>query len=326
MFRKNHVKIFGREAIIAEGLSDYSLEDTLECGQCFRYVRTDTDREGGEEYPNGYREYMTVAYGKLIFVGQRNRSELIFYGMDDESFDSVAVPYFALDTDYAAIKRDITERSGSEFLKSAVRVASGIRILRQEPWETVFSFIVSQNNNIPRIRKIIREMSAAYGENLAEKYGVKVCPVSSSGEAPMPEKCRSCGLCYSFPTPADIVGAPDRMLPSKPGFRFKYLLDAAERVKSGEVDLKGITDAHSYEYTLSELMRIKGVGEKVASCASLFAFGNLDAFPIDVWMRRAIDEYFGGDLDPKTLGRYAGVAQQYIFHYIRMLAKSREEN
>ena len=325
MFRKNHVKIFGREAIIAEGLSDYSLEDTLECGQCFRYVRTDTDREGGEEYPNGYREYMTVAYGKLIFVGQRNRSELIFYGMDDESFDSVAVPYFALDTDYAAIKRDITERSGSEFLKCAARAASGIRILRQEPWETVFSFIVSQNNNIPRIRKIIREMSAAYGENLAEKCGVKVCPVSSSGEAPMPEKCRSCGLCYSFPTPADIVGAPDLMLPSKPGFRYKYILDAASKISSSEVDIEMIKSASSYDITVRELSKILGIGLKVASCAALFGFYNLDAFPIDVWMKRAIDEHFGGSLDHKKFGKYAGVAQQYIFHYIRNLIPDSEK-
>jgi N-glycosylase/DNA lyase len=322
LFTKNHAKIFDREAIVVTGLSDYSLEDTLECGQCFRYVRINTDREGGEKYPEGYREYMTVAYGKLIFVGQRSRDELIFFGMDDETFDKIAVPYFALDTDYAEIKRDITERTDSEFLKNAACAASGIRILRQEPWETVFSFIVSQNNNIPRIRKIIREMSAAYGENLAEKYGVKVCPVSSSDEPPIPEKCRACGLCYSFPSSRDVASAPDLLLPSKPGFRFKYLLDAAQRVSSGEIDLEKIKEEHSYEYTLSELMRIKGVGEKVASCASLFAFGNLDAFPIDVWMRRAIDEYFGGDLDPKTLGAYAGVAQQYIFHYIRMLAKS----
>ena len=321
MFTKKRVKIFGRDAIAVEGLSDYSLEDTLECGQCFRHFKIDRSGEGSESYPEGYAEYMTVAYGKLINVGQRNRCELIFFGMDDETFESVAVSYFALDTDYGAIREDIVKRSDSEFLKQASEAASGIRILRQEPWEAVFSFIVSQNNNIPRIKKIIREMSAAYGENLALKFGVKVCPVSTLGDSPIPEKCRACGLCYSFPSPSDIVKAPELMLPSKPGFRFKYLLDAAERVESGDVDLKRIEEAHSYEYTLSELTRIKGVGEKVASCASLFAFGNLDSFPIDVWMKRAIDEYFGGKLDPKTLGAYAGVAQQYIFHYIRMLSK-----
>jgi N-glycosylase/DNA lyase len=326
MFDKKRASVGGRDALIIYGLEDYSLRDTMECGQCFRYMRLCPSEDGFEsdfakENP-GYTEYMTVAFGKLIFVGQRNDSELIFYGVTDEDFEKICVPYFALDTDYTAIREDIISRTDSQFLKNAAQAARGVRILRQEPWETVFSFIVSQNNNIPRIRKIIREMSAAYGENLAEKYGVKVCPVSSSDEPPIPEKCRACGLCYSFPSSRDVASAPDLMLPSKPGFRFKYLLDAAQRVSSGEIDLEKIKEEHSYEYTLSELMRIKGVGEKVASCASLFAFGNLDAFPIDVWMRRAIDEYFGGDLDPKTLGRYAGVAQQYIFHYIRMLAKS----
>lgn len=360
MFTKIHDKVFGREAIIAAGLSDYSLEDTLECGQCFRYLKlypaenaekentkangasgsatgaslkrseasTDTVAKANAEahheaYPEGYCEYMTVVKETLIFVGQRTRGELIFYGMTDEDFDSVAVPYFALDTDYGRIKADVIKNTDSEFLRSAAEAASGIRILRQDPWEALFSFIVSQNNNIPRIRKIIRALSAAYGECLAEKYGVKVCPVSTCGEAPSPEKCRECGICHTFPTARAVKDAPDLMLPSHPGFRFKYLLDAAERVDSGEIDLEAIASAASYEHTLAELTKIKGVGEKVASCTALFGFGNLEAFPIDVWMKRAIDEYFGGNLDPKTLGAYAGVAQQYIFHYIRILAKSR---
>ena len=112
---------------------------------------------------------------------------------------------------------------------------------------------------------------------------------------------------------------PELMLPTKPGFRYKYLLDAAEKVTRGEVDLDKIADVGSYEYTVEALMQIKGVGLKVASCTALFGFANLEAFPIDVWMKRAIDEYFGGNLDPKSLGEYAGVAQQYIFHYIRNL-------
>ena len=99
----------------------------------------------------------------------------------------------------------------------------------------------------------------------------------------------------------------------------KYLVDAAEKVVLGEISFDEIIKKSSYDFTLSELMKIKGVGEKVASCTSLFAFSNLEAFPIDVWMKRAIDEYFGGNLDYKALGAYAGVAQQYIFHYIRQI-------
>jgi N-glycosylase/DNA lyase len=267
---------------------------------------------------------MTVVRGRLIFVGQRDKDELIFFGMSDDDFDNIAVPYFALDTDYEAIKNDVIAHTDSDFLRSAAEAAGGIRILRQEPWETVFSFIVSQNNNIPRIKKILRLICAAYGENLAVSSGLGVCPTSVCGEAPSFDKCRECGLCYSFPTALEVAGNPDLLLPSHPGFRFKYLVDAAEQISAGRIDLQAIQEANSYEYTLEQLKRIKGVGDKVASCAALFAFANLDAFPIDVWMKRAIDEYFGGKLDPTTLGDYAGVAQQYIFHYIREL--SQKEN
>ena len=112
---------------------------------------------------------------------------------------------------------------------------------------------------------------------------------------------------------------PEKLLPSHPGFRYKYLTDAAKKVSTGETDLQAIYDKRSFEYTVTELKKILGVGDKVASCAALFGFANLEAFPIDVWMKRAIDKYFDGKLDYEALGKYRGVAQQYIFHYIRNL-------
>lgn len=139
------------------------------------------------------------------------------------------------------------------------------------------------------------------------------------GCVPGCEKCAECGICYSFPTPRAVLDYPEGLLPSKPGFRYKYLMDAADKVYSGEVDLEKIEAVASYDHTMEELKRIKGVGDKVASCVALFGLSNLEAFPIDVWMKRAIDEYFDGNLDPQSLGKYAGVAQQYIFHYIRNL-------
>ena len=318
MFEKKHIYIFGSDAIAVSGLGDYSLSDTMECGQCFRHVRLTPD---GSEYV----EYMTVASGKLIFVGQRSRDELIFFGVSDGEFENICVPYFALDADYGQIRTDILENTDSEFLKNAAEEASVIRILRQEPWEALFSFIVSQNNNLPRIKKIIRSVCSQYGENLAVKEGLSSCPMEcgkrdACGSKLDTGRCSECGICYSFPTADAVKNAPELLLPSHPGFRYKYLVDAAERVTSGEVDLENIARVGTYENTVTELMKIKGVGEKVASCAALFAFGNLEAFPIDVWMRRAIDEYFGGVLDPLSLGKYAGVAQQYIFHYIRKLS------
>ena len=141
----------------------------------------------------------------------------------------------------------------------------------------------------------------------------------ANGEKLDTDACLSCGACYSFPTAEAVCKNPEGLLSSHPGFRYKYLTDAASKVAAGEIDFGKIIKESSYDFTVSELMKVKGVGEKVASCTSLFAFSNLDAFPIDVWMKRAIDEYFDGNLDYKALGRYAGVAQQYIFHYIRQI-------
>jgi len=312
MFHKKTEDIDGRSAIVVSGFGKCDLRDTFECGQAFRYEKIkDAD---------GYVEYMTVVGDTLVTVGQRERGELIFY-LDDETFERVALPYFTLSTDYAKIKDDIIERTDSEWLKNAAEAAEGIVILAQEPWEAVFSFIVSQNNNIPRIRKIIRAISAHYGENLAIKYSLVKCPLGKC-DNPNESFCRECGICYTFPRPEDICRDPEGLLPSRPGFRYKYLVDAAEKISSDEVSLEKIKEAGSYEKTVEELKKIKGVGDKVASCAALFGFGNLEAFPVDVWMKRAIDEYFGGRLDPKSLGKYAGVAQQYIFHYIRNLEKN----
>lgn len=314
MFNKKREVCFGEEAIVVRGVGECSLVDTLECGQAFRYEKL-CERDG-------YVEYMTVVRGLLIRVGQRERGELIFYGICDEDFERVVRPYFALDTDFEAIRRDVIEHTDSEWLKDAAEQARGIIILAQEPWETLFSFIVSQNNNIPRIRKIIRMLAAEYGESTALSAGLTKCPLPDRDHAPSEEVCRACGACCSFPNAADVASRPEGLLPSHPGFRYKYLVDAAERVATGVCDLDAIYSAHSYEYTLTELKKICGVGDKVASCAALFGFSNLEAFPIDVWMRRAIDTYFDGTLDPASLGDYAGVAQQYIFHKIRNLEKN----
>ena len=142
---------------------------------------------------------------------------------------------------------------------------------------------------------------------------------------PNNDACKKCGRCYTFPTPQSILQNPEGLLPSKPGFRYGYILDAAEKVASATVSLEEIKAKSSYEYTLESLKAIKGVGDKVASCTALFGFANLEAFPIDVWMKRAIDEYFGGNLDPRALGRYAGIAQQYIFHCVRNLSKQESD-
>ena len=310
MFEKKEIKINGKTAIAVGGLGEYDLAATMECGQCFRY-----ERVPGSELMS---EYRVVVGDIIIHVGQREYGELLFFGMSDGDFERVARGYFALDTSLAEIKADILRHTDSEWLRTAAEMAGGIAILKQDPWETLISFIISQNNNIPRIRKIVREISAEYGVNLClQNEKAEKCPLSLIDGTPCEEKCKKCGRCYTFPTAEQIVANPDGLLPSKPGFRFKYILDAADAVASGRINLNKIAAARSYTHTVECLKSIKGVGDKVASCVALFGFANLEAFPIDVWMKRAIDTYFDGKLDPTTLGRYAGIAQQYIFHYIR---------
>ena len=182
--------------------------------------------------------------------------------------------------------------SENKALAAAVDYGRGIRILRQDPWEAICSFIISQNNNIPRIKGLIAALSARAGEKIAE--GV-----------------------YSFPT-AEAVAAlgVDELRALKMGFRAPYIIDAAIKVSSGALDLAAVAALDTPEAE-KMLCGVKGIGPKVADCALLFGFSRYDAFPIDVWIKRVIAKYFDEGFDPRALGRYAGVAQQVLFYYER---------
>ncbi len=330
-------KIYARDAIVVSGLGEYDLSDTMECGQCFRHLRifggrgyTESARDAElvrsladespsiSEYESGYVEYITVAHNKVIRVGQRRRGELIFYGLGEDEIRGDVGRYFSLNKGFDAVREVIKARTDSDLLRTLADASSGIALLTQQPWECVFSFIISQNNNIPRIRKIIRNICLRYGENLSLKAGV--CPIT---DGPICEqRCQGCGACYSFPTKdAVLADGGEGIAAARVGFRHRYIMSLCELVSSGEVDLDKIAERHELSYTLSELCKIVGVGEKVASCAALFAFENYDAFPVDVWIRRALDTYFEGKLNIATLGEYAGIAQQYIFHGIRNIGR-----
>ncbi len=215
--------------------------------------------------------------------------------------------YFDLDADYSEY---IERLSADETLAAACRASAGIRILRQEPFETLISFIISQNNNIPRISGIVERLCQTFGERIDGSGG----EVAENAEA-----------AYSFPTAKRLEGieAGD-LAPLRAGFRARYIADAVARVNSGEVDF-GEIDALPLDKARERLKTIVGVGDKVADCVLLFAFRKTDAFPRDVWVKRIMAEYYPDGLPACTKG-IEGIAQQYLFDYVRNVNNSHVGN
>lgn len=273
----------------------YNLSKTLDCGQCFRWERIND------------REWLGVAFGRLISIEQ-NGGELIIYNSTKEDFESTWCHYFALDEDYDAIDRELLERCQNPTFIRALKSGKGIRILHQEPWETVCSFIISQNNNIPRIKKIIDALSFALGKQ-----------IDASGM----ENHGALGReFYSFPEAEAILSAGEEFISSlKTGFRAKYIIDASQKWCDGEINEQDLMNIENLDDAVAYLCKVKGIGLKVASCALLFGFERYDPFPIDVWMKRVLDKYFEKDFSPTAFGKYAGIAQQYLFDFERNLQK-----
>ena len=264
--------------IIFEHIHDISLSQTFDCGQCFRWTAL----------PDG--SFSGVAGGKSVRVSLQNGSLVIDGAKEaDRAFWQ---SYFDLDTDYAAIRDEL---SGLHpVLREAAAYASGIRILRQEPFEALCSFIISQNNNIPRIRGIVQRLCESFGERLSDGA-------------------------FAFPSVEALCRCSvEDLAPLRAGFRARYLKDAAQKVASGEVDLNACRTL-DYEAARAELMKITGVGVKVADCTLLYGMHRTEAFPMDVWMKRAMSTLFP-ELSPDAFGKNGGIAQQYIFHYSRMHA------
>ena len=264
----------------------YSVAKTFDCGQTFRFspVGGDPAYVEGTACEESARE-------TRITVDGREPGVLILGGVTPETFAARWYGYLALDEDCEEAERAIlasvplacpvgTEAALRE-TADALAAGRGIHILRQEPWETLVTFILSQNNNIPRIRGIVARL------------------------------VRACGR---FPTPEDLfrIGA-DGLYALGCGFRAKYLADAAGRVLDGEVSLARIAGTMDYDAAQAELMTIRGVGPKVASCVLLFGFHRTEAFPVDVWMKKSLARRYPGGLDPAPFGRWAGYLQQCLF-------------
>lgn len=261
--------------VIVSDVRCLNVELCLFCGQAFRWKKNEDGSFHG------------VVDGKITDIVQKE-NEIIFLNTSKEEFLSLWKDYFDLESDYESTVKRFDEDKN---ISAAVKEYYGIRILHQRPWEALCSFIISQNNNIPRITGIIDRLCESFGERVGEKD-------------------------YSFPSYERMknVTAED-MAPLRAGFRSKYIADAVSKLCSGEISLEKIKEMPISE-ARTELMKIKGVGAKVAECTLLYGFGRKEAFPIDVWVKKIMAEMYPHGL-PECTKDVEGIAQQYLFHWRR---------
>ena len=285
-----------RSKIIKKGIQDFNLDHIFNCGQCFRWKK------------QGDGSYTGIAFGKVVsFFFDEKSGTLTIDNTSEKDFQDIWMKYLDLKRDYGVIKKELSRND--EIMKKAVEFGYGIRILNQEKWETIVSFIISQNNNIPRIKKSI--------ENLAEKFGERAGAYKGKDY-------------YNLPTIDKLASLTEKDLaPIRLGYRAKYLIETAKRVKEmgGEQWLENICKRCSgCDEVLERVTSLPGVGPKVANCILLFCMDRHDSFPIDVWIARLMHRFYGIDEKDKNAmkkfakehyGDYCGFAQQYLFYYGR---------
>lgn len=299
--------------IILRNTRNFNIKQTFECGQCFRWERES----------NG--NYIGVVYNRVIELEQHG-DDIIIYNTSQEDFNNLWIDYFDLKRDYSKIKEEL---SRDELLKKSVEFGYGIRILKQQPFEILISFIISARNSIPAISKTIKKISEMWGESV--EYKGKVY--------------------YSFPTAEQLhIASLEEIKGTGASFRSKYIYDTIQKVYECNkllshiekdstkfifteedklniirYDLDMIADMNDDECHLA-LQRFQGVGAKVADCVMLFSMGKYSAFPVDVWIKRAMQHfYLAPDVSLNKIrifardkfGRLAGFAQQYLFYYAR---------
>lgn len=280
---------------ILKNQDSFELKHIFECGQCFRW---------NEENDGSY----TGVFNKNILNVQKKEDEIIFTGMIDGDIKKVVTDYFDLNRDYLKIKKQLSNID--ENMKLSVEYGEGIRILNQNLWETIISFIISANNNIPRIKGII--------ERLCRKYGQKI--IWNNTEY------------YTFPTAEELknVSIEDfRKLGT--GFRDIRLYETTQKIVNKEVDLEILHNEKDTEKVREILLTLSGVGPKVADCILLFStLKRFDVFPIDVWVRRVMNDLYIKSPDESKVskkeiqklalekfGKLQGLAQQYLFYWRR---------
>lgn len=273
---------------IIRNVRDFHPEHTFDCGQCFRWSKEEDN------------SYTGIAFGRPVNIraipgdsGPTDSVDILIDNATQEEADTLWRKYLDLDRDYSRIKEQL--RAGDPVMDRAIQHGYGIRILNQDPWEAILSFLISQNNHIPRIRACIESLCRHFGEPVGKYRGKQY---------------------YAIPTAERLAPLTiDDLAPCRLGYRARYILETARQVRE-----QGIGETPEY------LRSLCGVGEKVANCILLFSMNRLESFPVDVWVRRVMHELYGipekdtaamTEYAAENFGPYGGIAQQYLFYYIR---------
>lgn len=285
------MKLYEKDnSIILEEIENFDAKAIFTCGQAFRW------------YEESDGSFTTVHLGRVLNV-LNEKDRVIFKGTNLKEFDEIWMDYFDLNTDYKEIRKVL---SNNEILPKAMEYGEGIRILNQNHFEMLISFIISANNMIPRIKKSIEVISMRYGKFICEDENRKY---------------------YSFPTVEELSRATVEDLRefAKVGFRDKRIFDTVNMILNEKIDLDNFENLET-DILREELLKFSGVGNKVADCIMLFSYNRGEVFPVDVWIKRVMEELFIKKETPvkkiskeadRIFGKYAGYAQQYLFYYGR---------
>ncbi len=278
--------------VILENVDSFELSHIFECGQCFRWNK---ELDGS---------YTGVAKGRILNV-QKNQQQVIFNNTNLEDFNKIWFDYFDLGRDYKSIKNAL--KKNDKIMEESTDYGYGIRILKQDEWETLLSFIISSNRGISLIKKSIEALAKKYGEYLGTYNGREY---------------------YDFSRPEAIaIKSIDEIKQSHTGYRAKYIVDTSVIVADKQIDIYALKKLTT-DKARTQLIRFPGVGPKVADCILLFSMYKSDAFPIDVWVKRVMEYFYlpeGTSMKDiqefakRQFGQFGGFAQQYLFYYAREL-------
>ena len=262
-------------------IKDFDISKIAKSGQCFRISK----------HPDKKNVWCVIKRAEYLEIEQKENGGAVLH-CSPEEFERTWEEYFDLSTPYQMFRNAIDPKD--EYLREAAAAGQGIRILKQDLWEVMVSFIISQNNNIPRIKRSIETL----------------CDINGMGH-----ELEDGRLWYEFPKPKDLMQI-DGLKPASLGYREKYIQKLAENVATGKVDLDYLVDdSKSDEEIRNYLESIYGIGPKVANCIMLFGLHRLDSFPRDKWINEIIREKYNGKFPVERYKGFAGVIQQYLFDY-----------